>query len=539
MEARLNAMPNADLATLESEPGGRPFPHAVLPPAVLYTKKHPDNPHYRDPRMLNLALRIGDLLAGEGENGSFAPRLDSHRDAYMWLEAYRLLEGELGPERQKRWKQGIHASLAALVEGTRERLDRAWYNAPFIGTSSNHYSLWASTLYLGGRVLGVKEWEEMGRDILRRFVLVEQAPDGYWGEHSRSGPTIGYNYLTLTGIALYGEISKDPDVLPALRRATEFHKHSTFLDGTPVDVFNDRNRYWSVSPWGHFAFSNFPDGRGYAAFLTNFFEPETVSLEALGRIAQNALYYHEGTSEAAPQQRDSYSYRMSVPAGVRKSGPWQVALSGIIDTQARTNQFFLDRQSHLSIFHQHAGLIVSGANSKRQPELATFTEEIAGDTVHMPNGSRLQMAGERDRLSLAYNTFFTDLYVEPPSGNSVDFHFSIYARGTPAPNSKLTLQLVLQPGEVLETGSGRRFTVGAESINLSGSEIGGILKHHGWTLAVDPTAQLRWPVFPHNPYANKPETSPRRAVAALAVPLNLKPNGRLREQEIRFKLAAP
>lgn len=539
VETRLNAVPSADLATLESEPGLRPFPHAILPPAVLYTKKHPDNPHYHDPHMLNLALRIGDLLVGKGKDGGFEPRFDGHRETYMWLEAYRLLEKDLGPERRERWKQGLQASIAKLVEGTRQRQDRAWYAAPFIGTSSNHYSLWASTLYLGGRVLGIKEWEEMGREILRRFILEEQAPDGYWGEHSRSGPTIGYNYLTLTGIALYGEISKDPDVLSALRRATDFHKNSTFLDGTPIDVFNDRNRYWSVSPWGHFAFSHFPDGRGYAAFLTGFFEPQTISLEALGRIAQNALYYHEGPSEAPPQQRSLYSYRMSVPAGVRKAGPWQIALSGIIDTQAPTNQFFLDRQSHVSIFHQKTGLIFSGANSKRQPELATFVAEVAGETVHMPIGSRLLMSEDRDRLSLAYPTFFTDFYVEPPTANELDFRFNVYSRGTPAPDSKLTLQLVLTPGETLVTGTGRSFTVGAESINLSGSEIGGILKHHGWTLSVDPTARLQWPVFPHNPYANKPETSLRRAVAILVVPLNLKPKGRVREQEIGFKLTAP
>ncbi len=538
VEAKLKAMPNANLATLESQPGWRPFPHAVLPPAVLYTRQHPDNPRYHDPRMLQLALRIGDLLAGEGKSGGFTPRLDSHRDTYMWLEAYRLLEGELGPERKERWKRGIQANIAELVEGTRQRQDRAWYAAPFIGTSSNHYSLWASTLYLGGRVLGVKEWEEMGREILRRFVLEEQAPDGYWGEHSTAGPTIGYNYLTLSGIALYGEISKDPDVLAALRRATNFHKNSTFLDGTPIDVFNDRNRYWSVSPWGHFAFSHFPDGRGYAAFLTSFFDPQSISMEALGRIAQNAIYYHEGPSEAPPQQQASYAYRMSVPAGVRKTGPWQVALSGMIDTQARTNQFFLDRQGHVSIFHQKAGLIISGANSKRQPELATFTEGVGGETVHMPMSSRLQMSEKRDRLSLAYNTFFADLYVDPPSANELDFRFNVYSRGTPAPDSKLTLQLVLTPGETLVTGTGRSFTVGAEPINLSGSEIGGVLKHHGWTLALDPSVRLQWPVYPHNPYANKPETNPRRAVAILVAPLNLKPKGRVREQEIGFKLTA-
>jgi len=40
---------------------------------------------------------------------------------------------------------------------------------------------------------------------------------------------------------------------------------------------------------------------------------------------------------------------------------------------------------------------------------------------HMPLSSRLQMRDDRDRLSLAYNTFFTDLYVPTPSDHQVTF----------------------------------------------------------------------------------------------------------------------
>ncbi|HEU0142273.1 MAG TPA: hypothetical protein VFQ79_21305 [Bryobacteraceae bacterium] len=543
VEAKLKAAPDADLKTLEAESSWRHFPYAILAPAVLYSKQHRDNPRYRDKHMRDLAIRIGDMLAGESEKGTFEPRLDSDWDTYMWLDAYRLLERELGDERRERWKREIRKNIAMQVEGTRERLDFAWYNSPYIGTSPNHYALWAANLYLGGRLFGDKEWEDLGRTVLRRFAMVEQTPDGYWGEHSRSGPTIGYNHLTLSAVAMYWEFSKDKDVLPALRRATDFHKNCTFLDGTPIDVFNDRNRYWGVSAWAQFAFSNFPDGRGYAAFLTSFFDPEKLTVDQLGRLAQDALYYHEGPSEAAPQQRPSYSYRMSVPAGVRKTGPWQVALSGLIDTQTINNRFYLDRQGHLSIFHQKAGLIITGANSKRQPELATFSEELMGQVVHMPLSSRLQMSDTQDRLSLAYNTFFSDLYVMPPSDSGLDFRFVINGRGTPAKDPKLTLQLVLEPGEELETGSGRKVTVGQDKIEFGGSELGGSIRHHGWTLSVDRTAQLRWPVYPHNPYSDIPETNLRRAVAVVVVPLNLKPRPgkyvRPRDQEIEFKLSVP
>ncbi len=103
-----------------------------------------------------------------------------------------------------------------------------------------------------------------------------------------------------------------------------------------------------------------------------------------------------------------------MPAGIRKSGPWTVCLSGIVSTQAQTNQFYLDRQGSVSIFHEKLGPIITGANSKRQPELATFSERFGEIGNHLPLSSRLRMSDTGDNLSVAFNTFFAELKVSPP-----------------------------------------------------------------------------------------------------------------------------
>lgn len=543
VEARLNAEPGTDLKTIEATPGWRHFPYAILAPAVLYAKAHLHNRRYRDPQMLALAIRIGDLLTAEHEKGAFEPRLDSDWDTYMWLEAWRLLETQLGAERRTRWKKAIEENVALLVPDAAERLDFPWYNSPFLGTSPNHYALWAANLLLAGRTFGNPNWEELGRRILRRFATEEQTPDGYWGEHSRDGPTPGYNHLTLSAVALYWELTKDPDALTALRRATDFHKHFTWPDGTPVEVLNDRNRHWGVSAWSHFAFSHFLDGRRYAEFLASFFRPDTLTVDQLGRLAQNALYYHEGATAPIPQEQDRYWYRMRVPAGIRKTGPWVVALSGIISTQAVTSRFYLDRQGHLSVFHTRLGRIITGANSKRQPELATFSEKIGDRFFHLPMSSRLLMSAEGDRLSLSYNTFWADLLLPLPEARRAILRFVVNGKGRPPEHAQLSLQLCLRPGEILETGAGRKLAVGPERIQLGPDDLGGMLRHGGWTMKVDQTAALLWPVFPHNPYTDAPETSLEHAVAVLSVPLRLRsvPGKyvRAREQEIVVSISAP
>jgi hypothetical protein len=550
VEARLNAEPEADLAALERQPDWRHFGYAILAPAVLYAKQHPANRRYGDPALRALAIRIGDLLASEDEKGKFEPRLDSDWDAYTWMEAYRLLERELGPERRARWARAIQSNIGRFERDARDRLDFPWYNSPYIGTSPNHYALWAANFLLAGRVFGKPAWEQLGRAILHRFAASEQTADGYWGEHTRSGPATGYNHLTLSAVGLYWELTHDPEALRALRRATDFHKYFTWGDGTPVEVINNRNRRWEPGGWAQFAFSQFPDGRGYAEFLAGRLKREPLSMNTLGRISQDALYYHEGPIEAPPQALPAYVHRMEAPAGIRKSGPWVVCLSGLIDTQAVDNQFYLDRQANLSVFHEKLGLIVSGGNSKRQPELATFSETLTGEgawpaqrsVFHLPVSSRLEMGEAADRLSLAYNSFWADLFVPRPDESRLRLRFVINGKGEPPEEARLTLQLCLKAGEVVETGAGRRFTAGAEPIALSPEELGGSLGHHGWSLETPPGARLAWPVYPFNPYADGPETGLEYAVAALSVPLRLKAQPgryvRPQEQEIAFSISA-
>ena len=542
VEARFQDEPDADLNSLESTRGWRHFPYAILAPAVLYAKKHPENKHYQDPKMLAMAIRIGDLLAKEDEQGTFEPRGDSDWDTSLWLEAYRVLEDDLGEERRARWQKAIERNVALVWPDAEERLDFPWYNTPYIGTSPNHYAQYAGNLLMAGLTFGNKEWEELGTKILHRFSTVEQTPDGYWGEHSRQGPTTGYDYITLSQVALYWELTKDPAAMKAMRRSTDFHKYYTFPDGTPVDVINDRNRHWSPSAWAQYAFSHFPDGRGYAEFLTSFFDPEALSMSDLGRLSQDALYYHEGPVSQPPIRQERFSHRMRIPVGIRKTGPWVVCLSGIVDTHSPNNRFYLERQGHMSIFHEKLGMIITGANSKRQPEIATFSEVFGDYEAHTPLSTRLQMNDARDRLSLGFNTFWTDLLVPAPFEDEMSFRFVINGRGRPAQDLRINLQLALTPGEMLETGNGRKVTLGGEPIELTPDSLGGSIMHHGWTMQLDPAARLEWPFYPHNPYSDEPETDLKYAVGRLTIPLFLKSKPghyvRPNEKQVEIKIRA-
>ena len=60
-------------------------------------------------------MRPGTLPATIQSGGKFTPRLDSDWDTYIWLEAYRLIEKDLGAERRERWKKAILENVATFA----------------------------------------------------------------------------------------------------------------------------------------------------------------------------------------------------------------------------------------------------------------------------------------------------------------------------------------------------------------------------------------------------------------------------------------
>jgi hypothetical protein len=532
----------AELGSLDLNNDRNSNPGAMLGAAVLYAKQHPANPSFGDRSKLELALQLGDRFASQSEADANENKQDYEWDIHFWLDTMRLLNTELSAERRARWRREIEKITRWFAGQVAYRIDFPRYQGPYIRTSTNHLALFASEVYLAGRVLGNREWEELGARALHRLAAEEQTPDGYWGEHTDNGPATGYNYLTMTCVALYFEHSRDPAALEALRRAADFHKHFTWPDGTPVETINGRNRHWEVSPWGHFGFSHWPDGRRYARFLAGFFAPGKLPPRTLGRLAQSALYYHEGSTEPIPKELPRFAYRMKVPAGIRKTGPWTVCLSGLIDTPI-DSQFTLDRQGHLSVYHDKLGLIITGAGSKHQPELATFLGRSNDVVTTIPLSSRLRMSDEGDRLGLGYDRFFAEASVPPPSPRRLAFRFAITEVGRGRlQDLQLNLQLRLQAGEMLETATSK-VVLGEGRVELGPDQIGGWLRHRDWTLHVDPAARLTWPVLPFNPYANAPEEDLRHAVGVLTVPVTIRPPPAStpldwRRGEIAFELEA-
>ena len=255
-------------------------------------------------------------------------------------------------------------------------------------------------------------------------------------------------------------------------------------------------------------------------------------MQSLGRIAQDLIYLHPGSMAPIPQDKKVYHFKMHVPAGIRKSGPWVFTYSGITAPPAVLNNFFLDRQGNFSVYNKKTGLIITGANSKRQPELATFTEQIGGENIHIPIETDLRMEPDTDQLALAYNVFFARLQLSTPSEKRMAFRIkTTYKWGDAV--SRLNVQLIMKEGQEMETGTGRKFILGKDKIDLGEAELGGVLTHNGWTMHLPAGMQFTWPVYPFNPYKASAETDLSKAIGLLSLPLQQK------DQDLLFSIDVP
>lgn len=67
---------------------------------------------------------------------------------------------------------------------------------------------------------------------------------------------------------------------------------------------------------------------------------------------------------------------------------------------------------------------------------------------------------------------------------------------------------------------------------LTGEECGGWFVHHGWRVAVPPTATISWPVIPHNPYAKDGAAPVDHGRLVVTLPLGSTPG----EHQLRIEV---
>jgi hypothetical protein len=338
-----------------------------------------------------------------------------------------------------------------------------------------------------GQVFDRPDWQHAARALIQAAVAAQQ-PGGYWAEHG--GPTTLYNLIYVHALGLYHLLSSDPSVLPAVEAAVEFHDTFLYPDGFGVETVDGRVKYHhSVHPAGLVAFSLCPKGRRLARYVLERLEP-TRDLVTFQGGALVSAWHHLRAGDEAPITLDQCGFRKTYRdwAVTTRQGPWFAALSAYTAPPV-ASRWGQDRQAFVSLWHQEAGLVVGGGNSKDQPEWSTFVAEgrfvpERGELLAGGDGIMLTYGRVRCRLRLELTPVLAVLEAAAENGPAV-FQMVVQA----------------QRGQPLVTAGGRRCVVGDDALDVSGPALGDWLEVAGCRIRVPRNARFRWPTVPFNPYA--------------------------------------
>jgi hypothetical protein len=520
--------------------------NVMWPLAVAWATQHPANPYYHSPEVLDSIMAAGDaLIAEQLPDGQWEFR---KKDAstwgpfYMpwtyscWVRAFALIQEAMPPDRRAKWETALSLGYGNIATKELETV----HNIPV------HHAM---GLYCAGKSMDRPEWCTQAAAFMKKAVAT-QDPGGFWSENS--GPVVGYNLVYMDAVGCYYAMSNDAAVLDALRRGAIFHANFTYPDGTDVETVDERQVYHGTPRMPNVGFTFTEEGRGYMRAQWPKIKIEENSAESAEVLASIVYYGEEGAWVPTPGAKPEHRFVLGDNAAlVRREGPWFVAMSAY-HTAVPERRWIQDRQNFVSVFHDSAGLIVGGGNTKLQPLWSNF---CAGDTAllkhtpgnespnfapppgitHVPDEAEL----DPEAMSQAMRYGPARCAVKVELANSTTARL-IYTAECDAWTTPVVGHVTLLPreGKAWSTASGKSGVIQESAFSEKGTinagvppkaggafrftaeAAGGAFEHAGWRVKLPPGSTIQWPAEGHNPYKKAGESSVDYARIVVVLPFS-------------------
>jgi hypothetical protein len=215
-------------------PGAR-FQESVCVMAFLHETDRHDNPYYRNDRLrewLDLGLRFWTRI--QHADGSYDEAYPNERSlaataftAFYTAEALGLCGESLDP--------GTHAAVMRSLTLAGTWLCR---NDEGHGMLSNHLAAASAALLHIHRLTGLAEFERRS-DYFASRILTRQSSEGWFEEYGGADP--GYQTHGSFYLARIWQLTRDAELLAALKRSTEFLSQCVHPDGSLGGEYASRN----------------------------------------------------------------------------------------------------------------------------------------------------------------------------------------------------------------------------------------------------------------------------------------------------------
>ena len=475
--------------------------NVMLALAAAWSTGSASNPYFHDAKLLDSIMAAGDALIDDADaEGKWVFRKkdgSTWGKIYMpwiysrWIRAYAVVRDAMPAARRARWEKALRLGYEGISRDLRK--------ARPVNIPAHH----AMGLYFAGQVFNEPAWKKQAAEFLHRIVA-EQHADGYWSEHV--GPVVLYNTVYCDALGAYLAASGDDTVLGALRKAATFHAHFTYPDGTMVETIDERNPHYEEIWLPSAGLTISPEGRTYAARLLRLYK-KPLPADAAALLL---LYGKEGPGLDGDPLDSNFNFVLGKgDAAVRRDGPWFLAASALTAQQSEV-RWIQDRQNFFSVYHDRAGLILGGGNTKLQPRWSTFTigdlnllRHRAGDEnpnfvpgaglIHIPKSARL-LDGKGFGVELDYGGKQGTVRLRTSSKDRMQINYSGDKTMT------AHLQLLPRMGKELVAASGKRQVLDATPLQWTAAEAGEWIELVGVRVRIPKDSTITWPVLPHDPY---------------------------------------
>lgn len=491
--------------------------NAMLPLAAAWSWKAPANRYYHSPEVLDAIMAAGDaLIADQDARGQWVFRKkdgSTWGSIYMpwtysrWVRAYSMIRGAMPPERRDRWEKALRLGYTGIA---RDLASGRVHNIP-----AHH----AMGLHFAGKALGEPEWVAQAAAFLRK-VAEAQRPDGYWSEGA--GPVVAYGFVYVDALGVYYSETKDAAVLPALARTARFHSYFSYPDGADVETVDERNPFHAGVRVPNPGFTHTAEGRAWTARQIGLRKDRIPADEAAALL----LWGREGEGASGGAWGRDFDFVLgSGDAAVRKRGPWYLVASAMT-APVPESRWIQDRQNFVSVYHQRAGLILGGGNTKLQPAWSNFTvgdegllRHRAGDEqprfrpsdgiVHTPVSARL-LPGKAFGVELDYGGRRGRIRLEVAGPDRLEY----IVEGTSGMAAHVTV--LPRMGETVTAAAGESAVLGGEAFRWPSP--GAWIEHGGVRMVLPEGAAVRWPALPHNPYRKAGDAEPAEGRLVIDIP---------------------
>ena len=490
---------------------------------LCYLNEYTDNPHYRNPDVLQAIKQLGDFnqTSLDQEKGFTNDTCgwDEWR-LFSWMEATELLKEELNAECLAVWGK-------SFITAGDHVLSMCIDMETFDGGIPNH-GIWNhAMLYRIGQLYNRNDMQDMAAHAFER-IFQRQTEDGCFREGGTfagfpGSPVTMYNIVSIMAINMYYGFSQDPAALDAMEKGWSWYYNFIFPDMSLPPALDARVHYVQGRSFIHPAyFSNKPEMRGVTEA---FWKLRTGSerskyltgpsnCHGLGFLALQADKILDNVTPIEPSWPEYYKMTQGETC-IRRRHNWHAVLCGISNAHAFTQTlplWRLERQSLVNVFHEKLGLIIGSANSVVQEEISLFSFYEQGSAHYLHDNAYLKSTPPLDSLILQYRgntgTVSVDTNQEKACTISLSIHGEMGKRTTPGPGhnisavaAKARLSLRLKTGDKI-IFKGKERILGEDGFILR-IQPGEAVQCPGWTLSSSETPwTLRWPLYTNNPYAH-------------------------------------